>query len=346
LFFFLIWKSLRKSFFNLFFSDSSSFAKDFHVARGDSQIEVGYWTDERSGKKRREVKFLSPTSTSQFIRNIAGETVNVIETQYYHFISEELIIETSTKVEGSMSESFSTSATWNISPSNGNKESTCKITVQNDYKGTWFKAKIEDFIHSSSVEAFDKYRELITQRVSEFRQRRIVQAPSRPIPKSKPSHKTIMAESETDTDDEFFDTENELFPQNPEISKFLQDLSRDISKVRSSIEASETRLLAVEAAFLNVQEKYVPSINTNSKNFQENLIQYFKRLDELTKQLEEEKRTRDNEKILAKKIDQLSSSLNRSNIKWTVTLLLLFVAWPSLANNAWKFAKTWWTRRA
>lgn len=59
-----------------------------------------------------------------------------------------------------MSESFGTSAAWEIF-SHGGKQVECKITVQNEYKGSWFKATIEDFIHSSSQEAFDKYKEMI-----------------------------------------------------------------------------------------------------------------------------------------------------------------------------------------
>jgi len=330
-----------REFFNLFFSDSSSFAKDFHVARGDKEINIGLWTDDKNSKKRREIKFRSPTSTSPIIKKLAGETVSVTETQYYYFAAEVLTVETETKVEGSMSESFGTSAKWIIAPC-GTKEITCKILVSNEYKGSWFKATVEDFIQASSVAAFDKYKEIIGEYIRNYQQKKKVQSPKPELSLTRASK--ILSDSETDTDEEYFDTENELVPQVPEISKFIQDISRELGKLRSVVESSETRLLAVEAAFLNLQEKYIPSINTKSKSFHENLIQYFKRVDELSRQLEEEKKARENEKFLASRMEQMASKLSRSSVTWTVTVALLFVAWPVFTNQAWKLMKSYWTK--
>jgi len=273
---------------------------------------------------------------------LEGETVSVIETQYYCFISEDLIIDTTTKVEGSMSESFGTSAKWIVSPK-GDKELICKIIVQNEYKGTWFKATVEDFIHSSSVSAFEKYKELITGQIEQLVRKRMAQAPSEPnkaITLIKNQKKNLLSDSETD--EEYFDTEGEFVQQSPEISKFLQNITQELSNLRETIESNETRLLAIEAAFLNLQEKFIPSVNTKSKSFHENLIQYFKRVDDLSAQLECEKKGREEERILGKKMDQLGKKMTNSSKTWAVAILFLFVAWPVFANQALKFAKSVW----
>jgi hypothetical protein len=103
-----------REFFTLFYSDNSSFVKDFHTARGDTgeytmlllyldltqeEILVGVWVDDKTGKKRREIHFRSPTSNNSMIKRLAGtkskilihflgDTVSVTETQYYSFRSE------------------------------------------------------------------------------------------------------------------------------------------------------------------------------------------------------------------------------------------------------------------
>src|SRR5688572_22039694 len=58
-----------------------------------------------------------------------------------------------------------------------------------------------------------------------------------------------------------------------------------MGELRSYIHSSETRLMAVEAAFLNVQDKLVPLQPAEATSYHDNLVQYFKRLDELSLQI-------------------------------------------------------------
>jgi len=75
-------------------------------------------------------------------------------------------------------------------------------------------------------------------------------------------------------------------------------------------------------------------------------VQYFQRLDTLSRQLEEEKKARENEKLLAKRMDQLTSRMTKNSIAWTIVLGLLFVSWPTFANQITKYfsklVKSYW----
>jgi hypothetical protein len=62
-------------------------------------------------------------------------------------------METTTKVSGALASSFGTWIKWTIKAINANK-SMVKLLIQNEYKGSWLKGTIEDFIHEQSKTAF------------------------------------------------------------------------------------------------------------------------------------------------------------------------------------------------
>jgi len=300
---------------------------------------VGRWCDESVGKKKREIKFLSPTSSNAIIKKIAGDSVSVTETQYYFYQAQDLVIETISKVSGTMSESFGTFAKWVVSPSNV-KETTCKITVRNEYKGSWFKATIEDFIQAASVTAFEKYKQMVMDYVEKHKQKEAILSP-KPLALVK-TPQAMLRDSETDTEDEFFDTESNFFPQS---LKFLEDVAQDIGQLRHSLQSTEARLMALETAFLNVQVKYIPPDKHQAINFYENLVEYFKHLDDLSTKLDQHKRLQENDKLLLKKIDRLTVRTTSDSITWTVVITLLLIAWPVAIHQAWNFLKSYWTRK-
>jgi len=157
-----------KEFFELFFANEK-FKFAFHQQRGDTEINFSEWKPSNEPNKfERTFKFFSPTSTNSMIKRLAGATVEVLDTEYYSFLSDsELYVETTTQVSGAMASSFGTWIKWTIKEISSH---LCSVTllIQNEYKGSWMKGTIEEFIHEQSKTAFKIYLEMARERVKEY----------------------------------------------------------------------------------------------------------------------------------------------------------------------------------
>jgi len=284
-------------FFSLFMSDESTYKYDFHISRGDSEIRIGQWTQKAPNGKERIVRFHSPTSTNVMIRKIAGENVEVEEVQTLYYANDNLLImDTISKVLGSsISESFLTTAKWEVSLLNPQKV-LCKMTVWNEYKGYMFKGTVESFIAQQSLEAYQQYLKLAMERSKIFNSQRNLSLPGpsevsehdnmieeeAPLSKTKKEKRPVRYESEGEnTEDEYYDAEETPVIQNG--SSSTNEIFREIAKLKSIIEITHTRLLGLEAAFINLQDRYLP-ITTKSQNIKNRLNNYFTRLDSVSQQ--------------------------------------------------------------
>jgi len=290
------------------------------------------------------------------VQKWTGAAIQVEETQRYHYEGGDLIIESDTEVLGAMAGSFLNLAKYIVSPKESG--SKCVIQVQVEYKGTWFKSTIEDFVYQSSVAAYDTFVELanedqqnwieqekdkekVIEKVKQVVPKELKIIPLTPIKSRRQSLDSMSNESEEEV---FYDADEVLISSLDTTPSSLTELHQEITQIRTIVESTHTRLQSLEAAFGNLES--VPSSDYGRKP--RNLNEYFQKMEELSKQrIEEDKKVTES---FNKKLNDIDSKLNQSvfpSISWMkgFGFLLFVVSWPWIANSGWRVMKSLLERR-
>jgi len=187
-----------REFFTLFFSNSSSFKQEYHRKRGDKDITFTEWKKNDHGTFKRIVTFCTSSSTIPLIKRFIGPTLQIEETQVYHFTSnDDLVVESTTKILNSyLKDVISSYSKWVVSSASIPSEFSshvldstscndfvpspsrcvCIIFVKNECHSSSLPfvlssiaGTLESFLHESSVSAFSMYTDLLREQIENYR---------------------------------------------------------------------------------------------------------------------------------------------------------------------------------
>jgi hypothetical protein len=366
-----------QDFFQLFII-SDNFKKKYHEKRKYFDLVIPPWEKNSENSFKRTIQFKTPITNNSIITKIVGSYVEIIDNQTYKYLeNNEILLETNSKVLGTLSDYFNSYIKWIIKPKDL-KTTIVHVIVDNQCRSLpfWlksFQGTFENFIYDSAKNAMNIYLELAKETIENYNEEKkkiennVIENSKVSLSssmlnseiqenilkdeeeKKKTSFENSLIENSSDSEVEYFDAENEhLFSPKNSITKFMENMKNEMENLKNMIERTHTRLLGLELAFLNLQEKYIP-ITNKSNSIQENIQKYFERLDIITQQkIEEEKKEKEKENIFHEKLNDLNEKINSLHNSSTSSIIpinknfiiigFLFF-WPWIFNTLFKFTK-------
>jgi len=182
-------------FFDLFF-ESKEFKRNYHLLRGDSDVEISDWTEnDKEEGYTRVINFSSPISSNALIQKVAGGmNARCKETQVYTFVNgnNEFYVKSLTTFDGStLGKSFFSSTEWQVKsspapplsspvimksstyPSLSRSYCNVSIIVKNEYRGRMFKGNIEGFVDDVARKSFTQWLDLVRDKLQELEKKKI-----------------------------------------------------------------------------------------------------------------------------------------------------------------------------
>ncbi|EGC31812.1 hypothetical protein DICPUDRAFT_99088 [Dictyostelium purpureum] len=154
------------NFFRALYSDQCNFVHNYHVKRGDSNVNVKPWTFRDRFGTIREIEYVAPVNSP-----IGPDKTKIQETQRYHLTKTKLIVETDTiMLDIPYGDHFRIEAKWEVIETSAE---TCRLSISlcvRFIKKTWFKSKIETTTVKETKTSFDKWIQLAKQEVQKMLQ--------------------------------------------------------------------------------------------------------------------------------------------------------------------------------
>ena len=137
-------------FFKYFCSNESSFEKDYHIQRGDTEIDVGEWTPNTTFGVTRDVKYVIKLTGP-----VGPPTTRTEEIHRYHLTKERLIIDTSMNMlDAPYGDYFRVESQWVVTAKE-DKKCLVKISAKAVFsKSTMLKSTISSKTLQGMTESF------------------------------------------------------------------------------------------------------------------------------------------------------------------------------------------------